>query len=136
MQDMYMRGNSRRNALQVYVEHNAVVRGMMSERQGDLLEWQPGDGWGPLCAFLGVDVPDVEFPHENQTEAFLRTVEGYFGPRLGRARRNLRVLVGVVVVLVECGVWRRRWVSGWRRWLAFVVGKHGGIQWLRGWVKP
>lgn len=38
MQDMYMRGNSRRNAPQVYVEHNAVVRGMMGERQGDLLE--------------------------------------------------------------------------------------------------
>lgn len=32
-----------------------------------LLEWQPGDGWEPLCAALGVPVPDEPFPHENTT---------------------------------------------------------------------
>ena len=24
-------------------------------------------GWEPLCKFLGVPVPDVEFPHSNDT---------------------------------------------------------------------
>jgi len=34
---------------------------------GRLVQWQPGDGWGPLCAALGVDVPDRPFPHVNNT---------------------------------------------------------------------
>ena len=34
---------------------------------GRLVEWQPGDGWEPLCAALGVDVPDRPFPHVNST---------------------------------------------------------------------
>ncbi|MFQ5556784.1 MAG: sulfotransferase family protein [Acidimicrobiales bacterium] len=51
-----------------YERHNAAVRaGVEPER---LVEWQPGDGWGPLCAALGVDVPDEEFPHTNTTEEF------------------------------------------------------------------
>jgi hypothetical protein len=35
---------------------------------GRLLEWAPGDGWEPLCAALGVPVPDEPFPHENSAE--------------------------------------------------------------------
>jgi hypothetical protein len=37
-----------------------------------LVEWQPGDGWQPLCAALGVEVPSEPFPHLNTTEEFLR----------------------------------------------------------------
>lgn len=32
-----------------------------------LIEWQPGDGWHPICSALGVPVPDRPFPHENST---------------------------------------------------------------------
>ena len=35
-----------------------------------LVEWQPGDGWEPICAALGVAVPDEPFPHENTTADF------------------------------------------------------------------
>ena len=37
---------------------------------GRLVEWQPGDGWEPLCAALEVGVPDVPFPHENSTASY------------------------------------------------------------------
>lgn len=37
-----------------------------------LVEWQPGDGWEPLCRALGEPVPDVVFPHENSRESFLQ----------------------------------------------------------------
>lgn len=48
--------------------HNAAVRaGVSADR---LVEWQPGDGWGPLCDALGVAVPDTPFPHTNSTEDF------------------------------------------------------------------
>ncbi len=33
-----------------------------------LLDWQVGDGWGPLCAALGVPVPEVDFPWLNRRE--------------------------------------------------------------------
>jgi hypothetical protein len=37
---------------------------------GRLLEWRSADGWGPLCAALGVPVPAGPFPHANTTEEF------------------------------------------------------------------
>jgi hypothetical protein len=37
---------------------------------GRLVEWQPGDGWEPLCHALDVGVPDVPFPHENSTASY------------------------------------------------------------------
>ena len=37
---------------------------------GRLIEWQPGDGWEPLCAALGTDIPDEPFPHVNSTAEF------------------------------------------------------------------
>ena len=35
-----------------------------------LLVYDVRDGWEPLCAFLGVPVPDVELPHLNKKENF------------------------------------------------------------------
>ncbi|MFN8076435.1 MAG: sulfotransferase [Kineosporiaceae bacterium] len=32
-----------------------------------LVEWQPGDGWAPLCRALDLPVPDLPFPHANST---------------------------------------------------------------------
>jgi hypothetical protein len=39
-----------------------------------LLVWEVGEGWGPLCEFLGVEVPDEPLPHENDRETFLNRV--------------------------------------------------------------
>ncbi len=35
------------------------------------LFYRTGDGWGPLCTFLGVPVPAVPYPQSNSTEMFL-----------------------------------------------------------------
>jgi hypothetical protein len=51
-----------------YEGHNAEVRS--SVPSGRLVEWQPGDGWEPLCRALGVEVPDAPFPHVNTRAAF------------------------------------------------------------------
>lgn len=48
-----------------YERHNAYVRATAPRDR--LVEWTPGDGWGPLCAALGVPVPDEPFPHLNTT---------------------------------------------------------------------
>ncbi|MCU1426336.1 MAG: hypothetical protein JWL83_336 [Actinomycetia bacterium] len=51
-----------------YVRHNDDVRTRVPSDR--LLEWQPGDGWEPLCDRLGVAVPDAPFPHVNTTNDF------------------------------------------------------------------
>ena len=35
-----------------------------------LVELAPGDGWEPICAALGVEVPDDPYPHANTTAEF------------------------------------------------------------------
>ena len=51
-----------------YDAHNAAVRSEIPPER--LFEYQPGDGWAPLCAALDLPVPDAEFPHENTREEF------------------------------------------------------------------
>jgi hypothetical protein len=51
-----------------YERHNAVVRDAIPPNR--LIEYQPGDGWEPICERLGVAVPDEEFPHSNTLEDF------------------------------------------------------------------
>lgn len=51
-----------------YERHNAEVRASVPPER--LLEWQPGDGWKPLCDALGIAVPDEPFPHVNTTAEF------------------------------------------------------------------
>jgi hypothetical protein len=40
-----------------------------------LTEWQPRDGWEPICAMLGLPVPHTPFPHENRGEEFGENAE-------------------------------------------------------------
>jgi hypothetical protein len=58
-----------RNAmLAAFSAHNERVR-----RDADpdrLVVWQASDGWEPLCAALGVPVPEEPFPLTNTTEEF------------------------------------------------------------------
>ena len=55
-------------AIAAYEAHNQAVRQEVAPDR--LLEWQPSDGWEPLCAALGTDVPDEPFPHSNVTAEF------------------------------------------------------------------
>ena len=48
--------------------HNDEVRRSIAPER--LLVYDVRDGWGPLCGFLGVGVPDTPFPHTNTTEEF------------------------------------------------------------------
>lgn len=51
-----------------YERHNAAVRAAVPAER--LVEWQATDGWGPLCAALGVPEPDEPFPVTNTSEEF------------------------------------------------------------------
>ncbi len=60
--------DNRDAAIAAYEAHNARVRAEVPAAR--LLEWHPGDGWGPLCAALAVAEPELAFPHANTTADF------------------------------------------------------------------
>jgi hypothetical protein len=62
------RWQEREAAIAAYERHNAEVRRVVPADR--LIEWQPSDGWQPLCAALGLPVPAEPFPRENTTAAF------------------------------------------------------------------
>jgi hypothetical protein len=52
---------------QMVAYNEGVERSIPSER---LLVWEVGEGWEPLCEFLGVPVPEGPLPHENDRATF------------------------------------------------------------------
>lgn len=59
---------SRDNAIKVYEAHNSAVRREVPPE--NLLVFNSRDGWAPLCAFLGVAVPEAPYPKTNSTDEF------------------------------------------------------------------
>ena len=55
--------------LDAFERHYRKVRDVVPRDR--LIEWQPGDGWGPLCKALDVAVPAIEFPRVNTREEYL-----------------------------------------------------------------
>ena len=51
-----------------FEEHNNEALRYFRDRPQDLLvmDLTKGDGWGKLCPFLGVDIPNTAFPHANK----------------------------------------------------------------------
>ena len=44
------------------------VRASVTEER--LLVFRAGDGWAPLCSFLGTEVPAAEYPRLNNAQQF------------------------------------------------------------------
>jgi hypothetical protein len=63
-----MRMNDRDWAISVFERHNAEVRRAIAPER--LLTYEVAQGWAPLCAFLGVEVPGAPMPKVNSTEEF------------------------------------------------------------------
>ena len=62
------RFGDRGHAIGTYERHNEEVKRRVPP--GRLLVYEVKQGWGPLCDFLGVEVPDKPFPHLNDGEAY------------------------------------------------------------------
>lgn len=58
----------REACIAAYEAHNDSVRRTVSPAR--LIEWMPSEGWGPICAGLGVTEPGVPFPHVNTSRDF------------------------------------------------------------------
>lgn len=78
---------ARRNMRATYDRHHREIR--EATPPGQLLEYRMGDGWEPLCEFLGQPVPDVEFPWVNENAALRAVVKD-------KIQRNLKAAAKVI----------------------------------------
>ncbi|KAH7040006.1 P-loop containing nucleoside triphosphate hydrolase protein [Microdochium trichocladiopsis] len=69
---------ARDHARETYERHYKTIREMTPPER--LLEFDPKDGWRPLCEFLGKDIPkewvgrEGEFPHVNEAAAMRKKI--------------------------------------------------------------
>ena len=68
MQGTFSDFTDRDSAIEAYRANNRRVRDTIPPER--LLVFHVADGWEPLCAFLGVPVPDEAFPHSNPKKEF------------------------------------------------------------------
>jgi hypothetical protein len=85
-------------ALEVFERHNEEVRRRIPEDR--LLVYDVKTGWGPLCEFLGVDVPDEPFPRTNDTAEMRRNIRGVKAISIA-VPLTLALLAGVVLGLLR-----------------------------------
>jgi hypothetical protein len=52
-----------------FLRHRDEVLDHFKDRSDDLLvmDFGRGDGWSELCAFLGTEIPSLDFPHKHKT---------------------------------------------------------------------
>lgn len=104
----------RANAKDRYRRHYAEIRAAASPER--LLNFDLEDGWAPLCAFLGKEVPEVPFPRKNPREVHLKRIrqrQSMFlkmAIQMGAKKAVVPGIVGVMAVV-----------------LGFVVVKRPGI---------
>jgi len=58
-----------------YLEHNEEVKNFVPSDR--LLVFDVKEGWKPLCDFLKIPVPNMPFPHVNDTEAFQKRMKDW-----------------------------------------------------------
>ncbi|MBO2460607.1 sulfotransferase family protein [Actinomadura violacea] len=67
----------RDHAIATFNRHNEAVRREIPS--GRLLEFEAAQGWDPLCAFLGVPVPDEPYPRSNDRAEFTAMLKERLG---------------------------------------------------------
>jgi hypothetical protein len=91
----FFSGSFQRNGRQAFQEHYDRVRKMAAERNMELLEYQVTDGWGPLCKFLGHDMPATPFPSGNDKQEVNTRIKEIIN-------REVRRLLLIFTVFLTC----------------------------------
>ncbi len=91
----YGRFEDRDYAIEVFERHTEKVQRRVPP--GRLLVYEAGQGWGPLCEFLGVPEPDEPFPRLNEAAEMRRRVR--IVRAIALAPYALLALLAVVLLL-------------------------------------
>jgi Sulfotransferase domain len=105
----YFGGNYRLNGQRVYERHYEMLREKCKKDARGYLEWKVEDGWGPLCEFLGKNVPIVddgkggrnimEFPNGNAPAEFYERMGQMMKKRTRRGNIKLIAVSAIAVVV-------------------------------------
>ncbi|KAL0938359.1 uncharacterized protein CTRU02_204969 [Colletotrichum truncatum] len=77
-----------KNGKECFERHHAQVRALATGGRR-FLEYRPGDGWGPVCEFLGIkEIPEIPFPRSDDWVEYKKKVE--------RERREEKEGTGVI----------------------------------------
>ena len=91
-----------KNAKGVYENHYEKVKSVTAKH--NLLEYELGSGWKPLCDFLGKNVPDEDFPWVNESKMLQEKFNVLAKRSLMRSLRNL-VVAGSAVAVIGVAVY-------------------------------
>ncbi|CZR65117.1 uncharacterized protein PAC_15017 [Phialocephala subalpina] len=80
-----------------YEKHNAKIRRVVPEER--LLEYNVKQGWGPLCEFLGYEIPEWDFPRVNERNVFISHQQSFAGQLNWVVMKNVLKYVGSPVVV-------------------------------------
>lgn len=67
--DTFFEGDFPNRGKEVFKRHYEEVRSLVPPER--LLEYSVKDGWGPLCEFLGEEIPYNSFPNVNDNRNFI-----------------------------------------------------------------
>ncbi|KAF5017667.1 hypothetical protein F66182_10382 [Fusarium sp. NRRL 66182] len=84
--------------LESFDEHIDKVRRLAPK--GRLLEWHASHGWKPLCAFLDLEVPTIDFPHLNEPTSLVDLRREMYRSRLAVIARKAAKTAAVVGLLL------------------------------------
>ncbi|KAE8149316.1 P-loop containing nucleoside triphosphate hydrolase protein [Aspergillus avenaceus] len=76
-----------------YVEYIKLAKSILPEDRLLVVKLEDGLGWEQICPFLGLPIPDQEYPRGNEPEKFQKLVESHLGPKLQAATLRLGSLV-------------------------------------------
>lgn len=87
--------DDREAAIAQYEKHIEEVKAAVPESK--LLVFSADQGWEPLCTFLGVEIPDIDYPRVNESADMKKMI--------GRARWVIRILL----LLIAGGIGSLTW---------------------------
>lgn len=95
------------NARLVYRKHYQDIRAEVPAER--LLTYELGSDWKPLCDFLGVSVPDCDFPWVNESDALQEKIEEFKRQKMNEVKSLLlRRVLPVVVGVAACSLYLYR----------------------------
>ncbi len=86
---------------QSFRDHYALIRAKVPKDR--LLEFNPKDGWGPLCKHLGRKVPEEPYPHVNHSPSFFAVHKALWWRTARKAVRTIVLQALVPMSAVAAG---------------------------------
>ncbi|KAI1151989.1 hypothetical protein F4825DRAFT_337404 [Nemania diffusa] len=93
------------NARATYGRYFETVRQMVPPERR--LEYNMDDGWEPLCAFLGKEIPDIPFPRLNVRRSRTETPEARRKRKMKKTAKKVVPLVFALLGVVAAVYYRR-----------------------------